>query len=289
MTAPTPRPDDRIGLRDAAARLGVHYMTAYRYVRLGVLPATKVGGEWQVRLADLEQVTRRDDAPPRSGSGPSWSRYRTQFVTRLRAGDEAGAWALVERALASGAEARDVHLELVGPSLRVIGALWEQGDIEVAEEHRASAVAQRVIGRLGPSFARRGRKRATVVIGAAPEDRHSLPTAILGDILRGEGLDVVDLGADTPARSFVDAARDRDDVVAVAVSVGSDATVANAGDVASAVHRDLPGVALFIGGPAVGDESTARALGADEYGASALDVARRCLELAAARSRGRAH
>ncbi len=283
MTAATPRSDDRIGLRDAAARLGVHYMTAYRYVRLGVLPATKVGGEWQVRLTDLEQVARRDDTPPRGAGGPAWGRYRTQFVTRLRAGDEPGAWAIVERALASGAEARDVHLELIGPSLRTIGTLWEQGEIEVAEEHRASAVAQRVIGRLGPSFARRGRKRATVVVGAAPDDRHSLPTAILGDILRGEGLDVIDLGADTPARSFVDAARERDDIVAVAVSVGSDATVANAGAVASAVHDDLPGVAVFIGGPAITDEATARSLGADEYGATALDVARRCLELARTR------
>ena len=71
MTPATPRPDDRIGLRDAAARLGVHYMTAYRYVRLGVLPATKVGGEWQVRLTDLEQVAHRDEAPPRNSNNPA--------------------------------------------------------------------------------------------------------------------------------------------------------------------------------------------------------------------------
>jgi MerR family transcriptional regulator, light-induced transcriptional regulator len=281
----TPRTDEPIGLRDAAARLGVHYMTAYRYVRLGVLPAEKVGGEWRVRLDDLEQVAQRADPPPRGAGGIGWARYRSQLVTRLRAGDEAGAWALVERALGSGAEARDVHLELIGPALRSIGALWQQGEIDVAEEHRASAVAQRLIGRLGPSFARRGRKRGAVVIGAAPNDRHSLPTAILGDILRGEGLDVVDLGADTPAASFVDTVRSRDDVVAIAVSVGSDTTLEDAREVADAVHAALPDVAVFIGGPAVPDETTARRLGADEWGTTALDVARRCVDLAAARRR----
>ena len=31
-------------LQEAADELGVHYMTAYRYVRLGLLDAAKVGG-----------------------------------------------------------------------------------------------------------------------------------------------------------------------------------------------------------------------------------------------------
>ena len=34
---------ETLGLRECAERLGVHYMTAYRYVRTGMLPATKVG------------------------------------------------------------------------------------------------------------------------------------------------------------------------------------------------------------------------------------------------------
>jgi methanogenic corrinoid protein MtbC1 len=98
---------------------------------------------------------------------------------------------------------------------------------------------------------------------------------------------VVDLGADTPAASFVETVRARDDVVAVAVSVGSDSTVEHARDVADRVHAELPGVAVFVGGPAIGDEVTARRLGADEYGATALEVAGRCAELAAARTRRR--
>lgn len=283
MTTQRNRADERIGLRDAASRLGVHYMTAYRYVRLGVLPATKVHGEWRVRLRDLEQVARHQDEAPRGAGGPSWSRYRSQLVKRLRAGDEPGAWATVERALASGAEARDVHLELITPTLRTIGDLWAKGTIAVAEEHRASAVASRLVARLGPSFARRGRKRATVVVGAAPGDRHALPAAILSDILRGEGLATVDLGADTPVASFLETARAYDDVVAIAISFGSDETARDAGRVTTEVHDALPGVPVFLGGPAIPDEATARRLGADEYGASALDVAARCLELTARR------
>ena len=45
-----------ISLREVAELLGVHYMTAYRYVRTGMLPAEKDGAEWRVRLTDLENL-----------------------------------------------------------------------------------------------------------------------------------------------------------------------------------------------------------------------------------------
>ena len=41
-----------IELREAAERLGVHYMTAYRHVRTGRLPAVQRGGRWYM---DLDQ------------------------------------------------------------------------------------------------------------------------------------------------------------------------------------------------------------------------------------------
>jgi methanogenic corrinoid protein MtbC1 len=82
------------------------------------------------------------------------------------AGDEAGAWAIVEAALASGAEAADVYLDVLLPALESVGDGWAAGRISVADEHRATVVAQRLIGRLGPRFARRGRKRGVVVLGA---------------------------------------------------------------------------------------------------------------------------
>ena len=276
-----PAKDDFIGLRAAAEQLGVHYMTAYRYVRLGTLPARKVSGTWRVRIEDLRAVTSRHQPQPGPG-GIRWEPYRTQLREQLVAGDEPGAWSVVERALVSGSSAQDIHLELMTPVLREIGDSWARGELEIAAEHRASSIAARLIGRLGPSFARRGRKRATVVIGAVAGDYHSMPLAILGDIIRGQGLGVVDLGADTPAESFVDAARTRDDVIAVAVGVGSDQRVEAARHTAALLHQEIPDVRVFVGGPAVGSEQDARAIGADEYGTTALDVALRCAELAAA-------
>jgi excisionase family DNA binding protein len=44
---PVPASTD-ITLTEAAELLGVHYMTAYKYVRTGRLAATKVGGGWRI-------------------------------------------------------------------------------------------------------------------------------------------------------------------------------------------------------------------------------------------------
>ena len=60
-----------IGLNDVAARLGVHYMTAYWFARLGVIPACKVGHQWRIdpdrleaRLAELDTTKLQAMMPP---------------------------------------------------------------------------------------------------------------------------------------------------------------------------------------------------------------------------------
>ena len=75
----------------------------------------------------------------------------------------------------------------------------------MAEEHGATASAQRIIGRLGPRSAARDEGRGTIVIGAPSGESHSLPVAIAADVVRSHSINVVELGADTPAASFAEA------------------------------------------------------------------------------------
>src|SRR4051794_39840097 len=116
-------PSPPITLQEAADRLGVHYMTAYRYVRTGRLPARREGVQWMVDPADLQKMRAPGRPPRRSGGvrpeGPA------KLAARMVAGDEAGAWTLVEAALASGAEPTEVYLELLAPAMQVVGDGWE--------------------------------------------------------------------------------------------------------------------------------------------------------------------
>jgi excisionase family DNA binding protein len=51
--------DAPLDLADAARRLGVHYQTAYRWVREGELRAVKVGKRYRVQRRDVEGLARR--------------------------------------------------------------------------------------------------------------------------------------------------------------------------------------------------------------------------------------
>ena len=252
-----------ISLQEAASRLGVHYMTAYRYVRTGRLPARRDGAQWFVDPRDLDQMQQQDRARP---SGRRAKADRTAILTaRMIAGDEAGAWRVIDDALASGMDPARVYLDLLAPVLRGVGAGWAAGTVTVAEEHRASAVALRLIGRLGPQFARRGRKRGMVIIGAPAGDQHSLPGAIVADLLRGEGFEVIDLGANTPDSSFAETAQDAARLVAVVIGVTAPGCDNAVQSIVQALRRSGSTVPVLIGGAAVNGADHALRLGADAW------------------------
>ena len=198
-------PDDDLTLQEAADLLGVHYMTAYRYVRTGRLAASQVGSTWHVRRSSLDKIANAQ-APGRAKLGvtPRRHHYERRLTDRLVQGDESESWRVTQQALASAFTPEDLYLEVLGPALCRVGDEWAAGRLTVADEHRASAVMARLLGRLGPSLVRPGRKRGLVVLGAPEGDHHGLATALVADVLRGLGFAGVDLGPHTPSASFVE-------------------------------------------------------------------------------------
>jgi excisionase family DNA binding protein len=261
-----------MSLRAAAEELSVHYMTAYRYVRTGRLPATKVGGEWRVRRADLEHVLGSDpgavlEGTAGAGDPATRDRFRPRLEDRLLAADEAGAWAVVESSLTSGATPDEVYLRLLVPVLRSIGNRWAAGELTVHDEHRATAIATRLVGRLGPRFRRPGRRRGVVVVGAVSGDTHALATALLADLIRARSFDVVDLGGDTPVESFVEAAGSPE-VVAVVITCSHAEVRPAVTATVKALRRAAAGVPILVGGGGIGADEV-EALGADGSGTTA--------------------
>ena len=249
-------------LQEAADRLGTHYMTVYRYVRLGRLPARKVGGTWQVEVSDVEALRRGDEQAVRPRPSADWS---TRLESRILAGDEAGAWGVIEAALASANTPSQIYTDLIIPALTSIGSKWHKGDVSVAQEHLATAVVMRLIGRLGPHFARKGRPKGVVVVTTPAGERHAIPSLIVADLLRGAGFQVLDLGTDVPPESLGQILERVDGLTAVCVSstrVGADPDVRAT---TSSIRTSAPGVPIFIGGASVADIDHAIALGGDGW------------------------
>ncbi len=192
---------------------------------------------------------------------------------------------MVEAVLAAGASPSEIHLSVLGPALRSIGERWHAGELDVADEHRATVVAQRIVGRLGPRFARRGRKRGAVVIGAVAGEAHALPGAMLADLVRGRGFDVVDLGVDTPPACFATTSANASRLVAVVLGATGSGHEDALAESLTGLHRDDVGVPVLVGGAGV-DQDTARRLGADGWTGSSGSGAVAAIE-AAARSGSR--
>jgi methanogenic corrinoid protein MtbC1 len=166
--------------------------------------------------------------------------------------------------MASGLEPRDVYLDMVGPALRSIGDEWAHGESTIAQEHRATAIATRIVGRLGRRFHVRGRPKGRVVVGTPSGERHSLAVSMVADLIRGAGFEVIDLGADMPVEAFVEAVVDAAPLAAVAVSVTNPGSTAEAARLLAAL-RDATDVPIVIGGGAVTNEEQAKRLGADAW------------------------
>jgi excisionase family DNA binding protein len=275
-------PGKPLTLQQAADKLGVHYMTVYRYVRTGKLPATRVGGAWQIDPADLVQMKR---AVPRSSRNQAAraTATKSQLEARLLAGDEPGAWAVLEAALASDRTPSEVLLQLVAPALESIGDRWSLGELTVADEHLASAVAVRLISRIGARFGRRGPKRGSVVLTTPPAERHSAPVAIAADLLRWAGFNVIELGADTPADALAQALIGVPDLLAVAMACTTPESTTSACRVIAHLRTALPDTTVLLGGAAIADADQALRLGADGFtGRRGDDLVRAVEELAAA-------
>jgi trimethylamine corrinoid protein len=234
-------------------------MTAYRYVRLGMLPARREGRSWRIRRDDLDDYMAKDE--PRTQRGEAdWA---DRFFNRVLAADEAGAWGVVEAALASGMTVPEAYPTLLSPTMLRIGDSWPTGEIDIATEHAASEVVARIIARLGPRLARRGVRRGTVVLGSTATELHSLPLAMATDLFRASQFDAVDLGAYLPPDSFASFVAETEDLVAVGIGV----TTRGQEDALSktfAAIRNVTDVPIIIGGGGV-DEATALELGADGW------------------------
>ncbi len=200
---------------------------------------------------------------------PSRSRNRTarsgatksQLEARLLAGDEPGAWSVLEAALASDHSPSEVLLQLVAPALESIGDRWHAGELTVADEHRASAVAVRLISRIGARFGRPGPKRGSVVITTPPDEQHSAPVAIAADLLRWAGFNVIELGADTPADALAQVVEGVPDILAVAMACTTEGSTTSARRVIAHLRTALPGTTVLLGGAAITDADQALRLG----------------------------
>jgi methanogenic corrinoid protein MtbC1 len=147
--------------------------------------------------------------------------------------------------------------EVLMPTLRRLGQLWQQGSIVSANEHFAAEVIRRAIDGAMPA-PESPENNAGIVMLACPEDeRHDIGLFALALLLRKARMKVCYIGCDVPASDLVVAAREvRPDIICLSATMPS--SLGALGNAVRLLIASRLGRRLFVGGPAV-DRSGAAA------------------------------
>jgi len=204
-------------------------------------------------VADVQLLTeaRRLGSPPARSIGVrDWPAQAGQLYAAIVLGEETYTRRWLAR-LAAGVPLVDLCAHVIAPALRRIGADWASGLVSIAQEHRASAICERLIAR--HTAQPPGRPRGCAVVTTPPGERHALPAVMAAACLREDRWLVHHLAADLPVaevtRFALDAGADLV-VLSAATQDAAAAAAAAAREIAAADPRPLvlagrPGDSLY--------------------------------------------
>ena len=190
--------------------------------------------------------------------------HRAAFLEALLARDSARARRSVEDALAAGLPVPDLYLDVVRPALREIGHRWAMGDLNIAEEHYATAIAQSILDGLSRQMPRAPHDGRLAVMTGTPQEQHTIGARMVADFLEADGWEVLVLGAGAPTEDVIALIIDEQPDV-VAISSATPGVIEGVATLLSALTELQPRPLIIAGGQLWTDATsrTALELGAD--------------------------
>jgi 5-methyltetrahydrofolate--homocysteine methyltransferase len=193
--------------------------------------------------------------------------------------DGAKAEKLCQEALALGIPPYEIILEGMAKGMELVSRRYESGDYFLSELIMAGETMKQALTIVEPHIAGHGGKpRGTIVIGTVQGDLHDIGKHIFGNLLRGAGFRVIDLGFDVSPKAFVDEVeKSRPDILGMSALITT--TMTSMADTITELRiRGLRNcVRVIIGGAAI-DAEYAEKIGADAAARDAIKGVAICSE-----------
>jgi 5-methyltetrahydrofolate--homocysteine methyltransferase len=202
----------------------------------------------------------------------------------LRKGDDNRVAELTRQAIDSGMGVGEILDNGLIGGMNVVGDLFRRHEIFLPEVLLAARAMQKGIDLLKPLMIEEGVPAVgKVVIGTAQGDLHDIGKNLVGIMLKGAGIEVIDLGNDVSAERFVDTAVEVGAPV-IGMSALLTTTMSSMKGVVDLLReRGLTGKIRTIVGGAPVSKDFADEIGADAYGydaANAVDQVKTLLGVA---------
>ncbi len=129
-------------------------------------------------------------------------------------GDNEAVSRLVTQALDEGIPADALLNTALIPSMDEVGRLFEEQEFFVPEMLIAARAMQSGLSIIKPILADSGLKsKGQIALGTVKGDLHDVGKNLVGMMMEGAGIEVVDLGVDVPTEQFVEAAQEGADLI----------------------------------------------------------------------------
>jgi len=198
------------------------------------------------------------------------------LANALIKGDRNTVVKMTQQALDEGINPEDILNKGLVAGMEVVGKRFKANEIYVPEVLIAARAMKGGMELLGPKLAEAGVKPVgTVVLGTVKGDLHDIGKNLVGMMLIGGGIKVVDLGIDVTPEKFVEAAKSSNAQIC-AMSALLTTTMPQMAEVVKAFKSAGLSVKTLIGGAPV-TQAYADEIGADGFApdaASAVDAAR---------------
>ena len=196
----------------------------------------------------------------------------------IEAGDRASAVRFTNEALEAGVPPQEILNAMTG-AMGIIGRKFQDGDIFVPEMLIAARAMKEATAILEPVLVEAGiRPEHTAVIGTVEGDLHDIGKNLVGMMLKGAAIAVVDLGVNVPAERFVESAREHHASL-IGLSALLTTTMPNMRKTVEAIRASGLNTKVMIGGAPTTPEFAAQ-IGADGFGpdaGAAADLAKSLL------------
>ena len=187
---------------------------------------------------------------------------------------------LVQEALDEGIEANVILNDALLAGMAIIGDKFKREEIFVPEVLVAARAMNKGVEVLKPYLQDPSNiSKGTAVLGTVKGDLHDIGKNLVRIMMEGKGIDVIDLGTDISAETFIDEAKkNHADIICCSALLTT--TMPEMKRVVDLVKEENLDVKVMIGGAPVNQEFCDE-IGADYYtddAASAADVAASILE-----------
>jgi 5-methyltetrahydrofolate--homocysteine methyltransferase len=203
-----------------------------------------------------------------------------KYFQALSAGKMDEVKALTQKALEAGDPPDKILKEGLIKAMDRIGVLFKNNEIFIPEVLIAARAMHAGLGILKPILAKSNTPQAAkIVLGTVKGDLHDIGKNLVGMMLEGAGLEVIDLGTDIPPEKFIQTAQEQKaDVIGMSALLTTTMMQMKA-TVEALKAAGLDGkVKTMVGGAPVTEEF-ARQIGADGYAADAASAVNKVKEI----------